>query len=187
MAEIKLPYRGLGRGTVPVPQVPDGTAVVVEVKGFLLAGDVRGVIDTPDRLEQGDVLCGVHLPSRQRVRGIVPLSYTHVRVEPAYLSRSRNGIHWWRLGFRAANTCLELAGTMGGRHDDVFRYLGPVATCRLAVSDGYLRLEYHSMDGTRRESLVSVEGPYRGQFKIPGPGLIQARCRTSWSATVECG
>jgi hypothetical protein len=182
---IKLPHRGLGRGTVAVPRAVGGTALVVEIKGFLLFGDVRGVIDTPDRLEQGRDLCSVWITNRQPVRGIVPPQYTHVRVEPTTSPRSRNGLHWWRLGFRPADTCARFAGEVGGKHDDVFQYHGQPTSCRLQVADGALYITHSSFDGRRQESLMMAKGPYRGRFDLPGPGLIQIKTDTTWSATVE--
>jgi hypothetical protein len=170
---------------VPVPQAPNSVATVVEIKGFLLFGDVRGVIDTSSRLEQGDDLCSVDILNRHRVRGVVPPGYTHVKVVPMTSSRSRNGLHWWRLGFRTADTCAEFTGTLGGKHDDVFQYPGPAVSCHLEVGDkGYVAIEHYSFDGTRRDILTHASGAYRGRFELPGPGLVQVRCSGTWSATV---
>jgi len=186
MTKIDYPHRGLGRGTVLAPPRTRGSALIVEVKGFLLMAKIRGVIDTADQLEQGDTLCYAMDFSRRPVRGIVPSRYTHVSVEPTRSSRSNNGIHYWRLGFRTADDLPPFTGTVSSPNDDVFHHRGPAAWGRLETGRGYVHLYWHSVDGTQEKELTAVEGPYRGRFQLPGPGLIRVSCLgTPWSATIE--
>lgn len=181
MNEIELPFRGWAKGTVPVMHAPDGDATVLELRCPLGNLKVYGLVDTPDHLERGEELCGIML-GRQRIRGIVPRKYTHVQIVPSIRSP---GFVWWRLGYRPASSLPELQGSVSGGHSDVLRYSGPPATVLLEVPRGFAHLTHHPSKGHHQTSLEFANAPFRGQIKIPGPGLIAVYAAgSSWTLTL---
>ncbi|MFE0176867.1 hypothetical protein ACFWZ2_31640 [Streptomyces sp. NPDC059002] len=184
MNKINLPHRGWRRGSVPVSHAPDGEATVVELQGNILSSYfVHGLVDTPDRLRQGDLLCTLN-NCGQRVRAIVPKAYTHVKLSAP--SGGGGGLLRWELGFRSSTSCAELGDAARGKHPDVLQYRGPAARVRFEVrKEGYAYLHHRSPDGGNRQQLTYVSlGPYRGTVGIPGPGLIEVDCLTAWSLTL---
>jgi hypothetical protein len=122
MEEIDLPHRGWGKGSVRVDHAPADAATVMEIQGnWLSSYYVYGLVDTPDRLERGRMLCTQN-HGRQRLRAVVPRDYTHVTMIG---SQRSSGPIRWKVGFRPGDTCAELRGTVRGRHPDVLRYEGP--------------------------------------------------------------
>ncbi|OLF17030.1 hypothetical protein [Actinophytocola xanthii] len=183
---IELPHRGWGRASVPVDHAPPGVATVMEIQGnWLSSYYVYGLVDTPDTLEQGLMLCTQN-HSRQRLRAVVPREYTHVKISMgtgkiALLTR-------WRLGFRPADTCPELLTAAQGRHPDVLLYNGPATAATFEVlGRGYAQLHRFAVDGTGKQELRTVGlGPFRGGVELPpGPILVEVDCLTSWSLTLK--
>jgi hypothetical protein len=187
MDKIDLPHRGWGDGSVPVDHAPPGTATVMELQGHWLSRYyVYGLVDTPDRLERGGMLCTQN-HSRQRLRAVVPRDYTHLKIQKG-VGRRSTGINWWSVGFRSADTCSELRGTVRGRHPDVLRYQGPATAATFEVlGKGYAYLTRFTVDGADKQDLEHVGlGPFRGRVELPaGPILVQVDCLASWSLTVS--
>ncbi|ALG12363.1 hypothetical protein [Kibdelosporangium phytohabitans] len=185
MDKIDLPYRGWGNGVVPVNRPSSEVSAVLEIQGNWMSGySVHGLIDTPDRLEQGDMLCSQNFSSR-RVRAVVPPEYTHVKISKGTRS---NGIARWVIGFRPADTCQELRGTVRGSHPDVVYYQGPRTSVTFEVSsEGYAHLYRFAVDGTGRDDLHYVSlGPFRGRIELSaGPILLQVDCLVPWSLTIR--
>ncbi|GAA1932773.1 hypothetical protein GCM10009837_68240 [Streptomyces durmitorensis] len=193
MDEIALPHKGRGDGTVPVLHVPGGTATVLEIKSnFYGALYVYGLVDTPDTLARGDMLCTVNSFSRERARAVIPRQYTHIAVDPG----SRKSKPRWKAGFRSSDTCRGLKETAAGKHPDVLLYEGGGATAVFEVhGKGYARLYHRALPSRRspargtegkRAELQSVgTGPFRGKVVIPGPGLIEVDCLVPWSLTLR--
>ncbi|MCA6091038.1 hypothetical protein LE181_02485 [Streptomyces sp. SCA3-4] len=183
MDKINLPHQGWRRASVPVSHAPDGTATILELQGNVLSSYfVYGLVDTLDRLQQGDMLCTLN-NSRQRVRAVVPKAYTHVKLRAP--SGGGGGLLRWKLGFRPSTTCAELSDAAHGKHPDVLQYRGPAVKARFEVhKGGYAYLHHRSSDGGKQQLEYVSLGPYRGTVEIPGPGLIEVDCLTAWSLTL---
>jgi hypothetical protein len=178
MDEIALRHGGRGNGTVRVSHAPGDAATVMELTGGPLSSlYVYGVIDTPDRLEQGRILATLNYGGR-RLRAVVPKQYTHVR-----LAKSRNSLFpRWRLGFGGSGSLPELRGRASGSHPDVLRHTGERAALRLEVGAGYAVVTRRSPSGMQDEELHRAMGPFRGTIELPGPGLYEIDCLVEWSA-----
>ncbi|MFJ6852977.1 hypothetical protein ACIQM3_21030 [Streptomyces sp. NPDC091271] len=182
MEDTQLPHRGRGNGTVPVSHAPKNETTVVEIKGGTLAGFyVYGLINTPDRLEQGRMLV-THNLGGHRVRAIVPREYTHLKVK-----KMSNGSLFprWKIGFRAAGSLPELMKIVEGRHPDVLLYTGERTTLKLEVGKGYAGFSHRPLNGGEATPLEGCNGPFRGTVELPGPGLIEVDCLVRWSATLH--
>ncbi|WP_405795631.1 hypothetical protein [Streptomyces sp. NBC_01506] len=183
MEEIRLPHSGWGKGTVPVSHAPDHGVTVVEIKGGVLSPCyVYGLIDTPDRLEQGDMLVTTNFGGH-RARGVVPREYTHLSVKGGMSTN----LPRWRVGFRTADSLSELVESAEGRHPDVVPYNGARTTVRLEVGNGHADITHRPLNGGGETLLHLGQGPFRGTIELPGPGLIDVDCLVRWSITVPGG
>lgn len=181
MERMHLPHSGWGNGTVPVSHGASSTATIVEVTGWPLAAFyVYGLIDTPDQLEQGDMLA-LHHSGGSRSRSVVPRTYTHVKVDKS----SVGSLPRWRLGFRSSDSLPQLVKHAEGRQSDVLRYTGAATAVRLETGEGHVTLTHHPFTGGEAKELHDTPGPYRGIVEVPGPGLIQVRCLVRWSLLVR--
>ncbi|MEV8320924.1 hypothetical protein AB0Q95_42910 [Streptomyces sp. NPDC059900] len=181
MDDIGLPHSGWGTGTVPVEHGPNGDVTLLESRsGFFSAFQLYGVIDTPDKLEQGGMLL-THSTGGHRARAIVPKQYTHIRVEKSLLS----ALTRWKIGFRASDALPKLGKRAEGDHPDVLRYTGGRTTLRLEAGEGYIHLTHRSLTGGQKTELHDASGPLRGTVELPGPGLIEVDCLVPWSVTVR--
>ncbi|MET8787347.1 hypothetical protein [Streptomyces sp. NPDC004589] len=182
MEKIRLPHSGRGNGTVPVSHAPNSAATVVEIKsGILSAFYVHGLIDTPDKLEQGQILV-THNYGGHRARAVVPRKYTHLIVKrPSHSSLFPR----WKLGFRASDSLPELVKSAEGGHPNVLRYTGARTTSKLEVPKGYVVLTHRSLRGEGAKELHRSNGPFRGTVELPGPGLIEVDCLVQWSVTLR--
>ncbi|MGW4554261.1 hypothetical protein ACWEOV_11525 [Streptomyces sp. NPDC004365] len=181
MENIRLPHTGRGNGTVPVSHAPNSTATVVEIKGGALSAFyVYGLIDTPDKLEQGRMIV-THNYGGHRTRAVVPRKYTHLIVRrPSHGSLFPR----WKLGFRASDSLPELVKSAEGGHPNVLRYAGARTTLRLEVSKGYVALTHRSLKGEGEKELHRSNGPFRGTVELPGSGLVEVDCLVRWSVTL---
>ncbi|MFE7134025.1 hypothetical protein ACFVIM_24520 [Streptomyces sp. NPDC057638] len=178
---IDLSHGGWGNSTIPVRHARKGLVTLVEVKGGPLSTFyVYGVIDTPDRLEQGAILY-THNYGRTPGRAVVPREYTHVRIVKP--SSGGSVLPRWRLGFGNSGVLPELR-TASGKRPAVLRHTGPETRIRLETGGGYANVHHHSFDGASVEKVRFGSGPFRGPVELPGPGLIAVDCLVDWTVTV---
>lgn len=178
-----MPHRGWGNGAVPVERSDGNHAAIMDVEvGRLSACYVHGLIDTRDRLEEGQMFCTVNIAMR-RARAIVPAKYTHAKVKKTSTSVGFR----WRMGFCTPDDCRELVDRVEEKRPDVLLYRGPRASATLEVGKGYAKLDRFSLEGKEEGSLASATaGPYRGTFVLPaGPILLQMDCLVPWVITLQ--
>lgn len=178
MREIQVVDKSRGRGVVAVRHAPDGVATVVEFQaGSLGRAFVFGAIDTPARRERGDLLLRQR-SNDARARAVVPKKYTHLQVEPAEGSVMLR----WKVGFGTADDCLHLAEAEG-EHPDVLCHRGGPSVAAFTLSGRHdARIVHFSPKGGQRKELRYIAtGPFRGELRIPGPGLIQVDALADWT------
>lgn len=176
--ETPLPFRGWGKGSVPVLHALEGQSTIAEARLPLLGtAYVYGLVDTPERLERGHIL-GTGL-LWNRFRFLVPKEYTHLRMEADIR---------WKVGFPTSDDCRVPVGTVTGRHPDVLLHRGPAVTALLEVGSGYAKVHHTRPDAPEdqhREIAHVSRGPFRGRVEIPGPGLILVDTLVRWKLTVN--
>ncbi|MEV6276528.1 hypothetical protein [Nocardia sp. NPDC051832] len=178
MRELTMLDKGRGRGRVAVRHAREGVATVVDFQAATFGrAFVFGAIDTADRAERGDLLLRQR-SNDGRVRAIVPKKYTHLQVERADGSVMLR----WRIGFGTAEDC-QILSEAEGDHPDVLAHRGGPATAAFTLDGRHdARIVHFSWKGGQRKELRYVTtGPFRGEVRLPGPGLIQVDALAPWT------
>jgi hypothetical protein len=181
---VALSHTAWGHDTVQVSHAPDGIATIVEFQGNRISTLFTfGVIDTAERLEQGDLLCR-QSRNRHIIRAVVPKKYSHLRVN----SPKKEVAGRWQMGFSTGAACRPLEGLVTGEGSDVLAYTGSETTVTLELlkKKGDTKLLLFGTKGSKPKQLKYIPtGQFRGPIKLPGPGLLQVDTLGPWSLTVH--